>query len=565
MSGRWTKIVAAVSLAVVLGGCNPTAAPNKNGTAAEPLRRSASRVTRGTDRMIRGSTARGGNTTTTNRGGLFGMFSGSNTRTGYRTGTGTGNYTGRSTTNRLGANGMTGTGTTAGRGATGAATTRNRNLWGALGGTTGVGRGKTGGSMSASKGNMARTGSGTGAFYFGKKGRIGATASRLGSTAASRVRRAAGGTTQGPLHVIGFFTEDASASGLTALGRDPKALSYLSPWWYTLQSDGSVKDSSTAATRSWVKSHNVPVVPLVTNGGQSQVLTNNSAMKTAISNLVSLVDKNNYAGLNVDFQLLPSTARSGLSAFVDDLASQLHAKGKIVSVDIIPTAAQTGAGGAYDEVTLSHYADQLILMTYDHHDDSSPAGPVSPHAWVVSSVQHALNSGVPANKIFLGVNDYGYDWPTGGKGVTIGQKVATTLPGTKTYDPTTKEMKVTYTKNGQQHVVYYGGRQGLADKVAIARQYKLYGIAIWKVGYENQAYWSELLKVNGDAASLQSGASSSTAPSAAFKSKKHGKKPITHRPIGKKTGRMSPAKMKKSTGKHAGTARSHSGKKRGMK
>ncbi len=552
MSGRWTKIVAAVSLAVVLGGCNPTAAPNKSGTAAEPLRRSASRVTRGTDRMVRGSTARGGNTTTTNRGGLFGMFSWNGARNGNRAGTGTGTATGNYT----------------GRGATGAATTRNRNLWGALGGTTGAGRGRTGGSMSASKGNLARTGGGTGAFYFGRKGRMGSPATRMGSTAASRIRTAAGGTTQGPLHVIGFFTEDASASGLTALGRDPKALSYLSPWWYTLQSDGSVKDSSTAATRSWVKSHNVPVMPLVTNGGQSAVLTNNSAMKTAISNLVSLVDKNNYAGLNVDFQLLPSTARSGLNAFVDDLASQLHAKSKIVSVDIIPTAAQTGAGGAYDEVTLAHYADQLVLMTYDHHDDSSKAGPVSPHAWVVSSLQHALNSGVPAGKIFLGVNDYGYDWTTsGGKGVTIPQKVATVLQGTKTYDPTTTETKVTYTKNGQQHTVYYGGRQALADKVAIARKYKLYGIAIWKVGYENKAYWDELIKVNGDAASLHAGsASTSTAPSAAFKSKKHGKKPITHRPIGKKSGRRAgPKKTNTKGGVHSGTSRSKSGQKRGTK
>ncbi len=573
MSGRWTKIIAVVGLAVVLGGCNPTAAPNKSGTAAEPLRRSASRITRGTDRMIRGSTTRNAaGTTTANRGGLFGMFSSSNTRTSNRMGVGTMNRAG--TTARMGTGTMGGRrGMTTGAGMSSGKRTSNVSGKGITNGFGTSWNGATSSpNTSASKGFMAGR---TGAFNMrGQTGRMGGTAASrtrtgagmlMGGTAASRMRTAAGGTTGTPLHVIGFFTEDASARGLTALGRDPKALSYLSPWWYTLKADGSLTNKSTAATRAWIKSHNVPVMPLVTNGGQQAVLLSDSAIKTAVSNLVSEVQKNNYAGVNVDFQGLQSNARSGLNAFVDELASSLHAHQKIVSVDVIPTAAQTGTGGAYDEVTLSHYADQIVLMTYDHHDDSSGPGPVSPHAWVVAGVQHALNSGVPAQKLVLGVNDYGYDWnTTKHTAITVPQKVATTAPTSeKSYNPTTTESKVVYTKNGQHHIAYYGGRKALADKVAIAKQYKLYGIAIWKVGYENQAYWQELLKVNGDAASLQQGATSSAAPSAAFKAKKHAKKPITHRPIGTKTGRTSPAKMKKSTGKHAGTSRSQSGTKRG--
>ncbi|MDA8344831.1 MAG: glycosyl hydrolase family 18 protein [Thermaerobacter sp.] len=208
---------------------------------------------------------------------------------------------------------------------------------------------------------------------------------------------------------------------------------------------------------------------------------------------------------------------------------------------------------------------QFILMTYDHHDNTSAPGPVSPHAWVVNALKHALSAGVPANKIVLGVNDYGYDWNTSAKtAITIPQKVATTAPASeKSYNPVTKEVKVAYTKNGKQHIAYYGGRQALADKVAIAKQNKLYGIAIWKVGYENQAYWQELLKVNGDAASLQAGATNSTAPSAAYTHKKKGAKPITHRPIGTKSGRA--GTKGKGTATHSGTSRSQSGTKRGTK
>jgi spore germination protein YaaH len=298
----------------------------------------------------------------------------------------------------------------------------------------------------------------------------------------------------------------------------------------------------------------------VANGGEYKVLEDNTAMHTAIQNLVSLVQKNNYAGLNIDFQGLPFQARTGLNAFVDELAHQLHGMNKTVAVDIIPTQAQTGAHGAYDEVTLSHYADQLILMTYDRHDNTSSPGPVSPHAWVVAAVKHALASGVPASKIVLGVNSYGYDWNlSSGKGTTVGQAQASSTPNSqKSYSSTTKETKVTFTKNGVKHVIYYGGRQALADKIAIAKQYKLAGIAIWKVGYENQGFWQELLTKNGNAASgSQTSTTSGTGGSAASRTRHAHKKgkPMTHRPIGARHG-VKP---------HGGTARGHSGKMRGKK
>ena len=538
MSGRWTKAAALGLLLVTVAGCSPTAAPNKKGTAAEPLRKATSHVTRGTDSMVRGATHRGTGSSGS-AGNWFSGLWGPNRATTRGTGT---------TNPRLGAGMTRGTHPTpaTGRG--------------------GVRTGGTGAQFGAAGTRMGPAG--TGLVGVGPRTtRMGAS-SRIGTHGQTGVRGmfgAAGSMGKKPLRVVGFFTEDASRKGLVAIGRDPKELSDLSPWWYTLNSDGSVKDSSTAATRSWAYAHKVPLVPLVTNGGEYKVLEDNTAMHTAIQNLVSLVQKNNYAGLNIDFQGLPFQARTGLNAFVDELSSQMHSMNKTVAVDIIPTQAQTGAHGAYDEVTLSHYADQLILMTYDRHDNTSSPGPVSPHAWVVAAVKHALASGVPASKIVLGVNSYGYDWNVStGKGTTVGQAQASSTPNSqKSYSSTTKETKVTFTKNGVKHVIYYGGRQALADKIAIAKQYKLAGIAIWKVGYENQAYWQELLKVNGDAASLQQGATSSAAPSAAFKAKKHAKKPITHRPIGTKTGRTSPAKMKKSTGKHAGTSRSQSGTKRG--
>ncbi len=584
MSGRWTKAAALGLLVITLAGCSTTAAPKKKGTAAEPVRNATAHVTRGTDRMIRGATGRGS-------GGMGSWFSGlwgTNRATPGGTGTtnprlGAGMTRGTYPTPATGAGGTKtgGTGASfgasstrmgpAGTGLLGGPGTRTSNT--GMTGTTRTG-GATGntGLMGAAG---TRTGKGslrgmTGASST-KTGTKGSTTSAAGTKGSTSGMKGAAGTTTGkkPLRVVGFFTEDSSKKGLVAIGRDPKALSDLSPWWYTVQSDGSIKDTSTPATRSWATSHKVPLIPLVTNGGEYKVLQDNTAMHTAIENLTQLAHKNNYAGLNVDFQGLPASARTGLNSFVDELASNLHAMNKTVAVDIIPTQAQTGAHGAYDEVTLSRYADYLVLMTYDRHDNTSAPGPVSPHNWVVGAVKHTLQAGVPASKIILGVNSYGYNWNLStGKGTTVGQAQATTTPSAKkTYNPSTKETKITYTKNGVTHVIYYGGRKSLADKIAIARQYKLAGIAIWKVGYENQAYWQELLTKNGNAAS---GASTSTGSSstssgaggsAATSKRTNHSKPMTHRPIGTRTG----GSKHTGTKSHGGTARSQSGKARGKK
>ena len=71
-------------------------------------------------------------------------------------------------------------------------------------------------------------------------------------------------------------------------------------------------------------------------------------------------------------------------------------------------------------------------MTYDRHDDTSPPGPASPHNWMVAASKHALAVGVPARKIVLGVNSYGYDWNlSSGGGTTVGQAQASTVPNSR--------------------------------------------------------------------------------------------------------------------------------------
>jgi hypothetical protein len=246
---------------------------------------------------------------------------------------------------------------------------------------------------------------GVGPNKLGWKGHGGSVAGKGGLMALGGTGAPAG------LKVIGFVTSDNTqgpngSPGLDLLAKTPQAVTYLSPLFYSVNADGSITSHYVAGVVSFARSHGIKVMPLVNNANTNHAfLENPTARKTAVANLVSIITSKNFDGVSIDFQGLPSTSRIPLDIFMDELSARLHPLGKTITINLIPTEAQTGEHGAYDEHTLARYSDQLILMTYDRHDDSSAPGPVSPHRWVVQALEHAIRrEGVPPQKIYLGVN-----------------------------------------------------------------------------------------------------------------------------------------------------------------
>jgi len=70
-----------------------------------------------------------------------------------------------------------------------------------------------------------------------------------------------------------------------------------------------------------------------------------------------------------------------------------------------------------DYAAIGRAADQVRLMGYDYHWDSSPPGPVAPVSWIRAVLRYAKTR-IPASKIILGAPLYGYGW-SGGHGTPI--------------------------------------------------------------------------------------------------------------------------------------------------
>jgi spore germination protein len=303
-----------------------------------------------------------------------------------------------------------------------------------------------------------------------------------------------------PLHVVGFAVNARHAS-FEAVASVPHLVSEVAPFWYSVQSDGTVTAMKSAQTEVWAHRHSVPLMPLFNNAGsKAAVLLSAASRAKAVANIASIVKANNYDGASVDFQGLPAGAavRSGLSQFVSALATRLHAQGKRLTVDVIPTRQATAAHGAYDETALAKSADQIVLMAYDRHATGSPPGPVAPMPWVREAVRHALALGVKPAQLLLGVANYGYDWPAGStNAATVGYAQIAAMGVRPIWDAVSGEYHFTYVKHGTRHIVWYEGTRSLAEKVALAKAKALSGIAIWRLGYDNAQYWTALGRLTG--------------------------------------------------------------------
>jgi spore germination protein len=297
------------------------------------------------------------------------------------------------------------------------------------------------------------------------------------------------------LHVIGFAVNSSHRSFAVASTR-PHLLSEVAPFWYGVTAGGTLKAKVSPATLAWARRHHIALMPLFNNaGGQYAVLVNPASRNRAVSAIADAVKIHGYAGASIDFQGLPDTApvRTGFDRFLTALSRRLHGMHRTLTVNVIPTRQATAAHGAYDEAMLARSADQVILMAYDRHAAGSPPGPVAPLQWVRQGVRHALAMGLKPSQIYLGVASYGYDWKKGStQATTVGYRQVVAMGVKPIWDPAAAEYHFTYTKNGVTHVVWYEGPRSLVQRVQLAKNHSLYGIAIWRLGYETPSYWSTL-------------------------------------------------------------------------
>lgn len=221
--------------------------------------------------------------------------------------------------------------------------------------------------------------------------------------------------------------------------------------------------------------------------GLHALLSSPQRRANLIAQLGSRVKQDGYDGVNIDFEFIPAADGANFTLFLKELKSQLG-PGKELSAAVFARTAQDNWATAYDYPRIGEIVDDVVVMTYDYHYQTSAAGAVAPLWWVEDVIQYMRTQArIPAGKLLIGMATYGYDWGQGGAATTVTRErlaqVSSRYRVAANYDSASHSPFYTYTDADQvRHQIWLENELSLSRKLDLVKQYGLGGISFWRIG-----------------------------------------------------------------------------------
>lgn len=296
--------------------------------------------------------------------------------------------------------------------------------------------------------------------------------------------------------------------------RNYQTLSGVAPKWYTLDDNGRL---TWQANRRGIFAPEgyEEVLQLASSAGTEsyalvfednadklhQILSDPAKQKLLCQDIMDILNKEGFSGVNVDFEMVREADGPNLTAFIEQLAQIVHAQGKKLALSL-PARTTNGWHRAYDYAALGKVADQVAIMAYDR--SPGQASPQTPIYWIREVVDYTLER-IPANKVLLGLGIYGYDWSDTGRRTVLSApselgNLVLYLDELKAhYNPEIKwdsEAMLPYfaytDEQGSLHTVWYENIDSLKTKLDLVQEKGLGGVAFWRLGYTTPEFYQLL-------------------------------------------------------------------------
>ncbi len=235
------------------------------------------------------------------------------------------------------------------------------------------------------------------------------------------------------------------------------------------------------------------------------IVENLEIQQKVITSLLHTVQERGYAGVSVDFEYILPQDRIPFAEFVGRLGDAMHEEGYRVSVAVAPKTSAGQKGLLYEGMDyrlLGENADTVFLMTYEWGYTYGPPMAVAPIKKVREVVEYAVTE-IPPEKLILGIPNYGYDWQLPyerglTRALTIGNEEAPVIAAENGAEIQFSENSMspwfTYTKSGMAHEVWFEDVRSIEAKLALAREYGLFGVGYWNLMRPFRANWVLLEK-----------------------------------------------------------------------
>ncbi len=286
-------------------------------------------------------------------------------------------------------------------------------------------------------------------------------------------------------------------------------LTYLAPFSFQIQRDGSLKEPLLNNFPEIAGQNNVTLMMVVTNLEEGQfsdelgriVLTDQAVQDKLLDTIVQKAQQYGFRDIHFDMEYLRPEDREAYNTFLRKAKQRFSAQGWLMSTALAPKTSAEQKGRwyeAHDYRAHGEIADFVVIMTYEWGYSGGPAMAVSPIGPVREVLEYALSE-MPSNKIMMGQNLYGYDWTLpfveGGeyakavspqRAIELAKQYNVPIQ----YDQKAQAPHFNYVDaEGKEHEVWFEDARSIQAKFDLIKELNLRGISYWKLGLPFPQNW----------------------------------------------------------------------------
>lgn len=227
-----------------------------------------------------------------------------------------------------------------------------------------------------------------------------------------------------------------------------------------------------------------------------QVLATDATMKRAIDEIMTTVNRHNFGGVNMGFEVFGSfnqTSRDKYTKFLSLLKTRLAKDGKVLMTSVGASFRDSDQEiSYYDYNKIGQISDFVHVILYDDHSDTSymdgsnKVGEVSNMVRINRVLKYATQV-IPRSKILLGTMTIGVDFdvtsvPKSARDISYDEILKLSKGKTITVDPITGGSSFEYTTNGKKRIVHFESGEGMKQRALMSYRYKIGGLSYFHLG-----------------------------------------------------------------------------------
>jgi cellulose synthase/poly-beta-1,6-N-acetylglucosamine synthase-like glycosyltransferase/spore germination protein YaaH/peptidoglycan/xylan/chitin deacetylase (PgdA/CDA1 family) len=214
------------------------------------------------------------------------------------------------------------------------------------------------------------------------------------------------------------------------------------------------------------------------------------------SEIALYLASDHYRGLMIDFESFPKKGQPGYVALLNEVGSDLHAKGMKLYVSVQVRNED------YDYKAISAAVDGVVIMNYDEHYPGGTPGPVASQDWFTNNLKFAVKT-IPKEKLICAIGNYGYDWierdkkgklprGTADHGVSVQEAWIGSRDSEEDieYDDDALNPHFSYRDDdNHRHDVWFLDAVTALNQMRAAQTLGIQTFALWRLGSEDRSLW----------------------------------------------------------------------------